>query len=168
MSPWTVPLSSRIALASDTPAAPLPTCTPGSDAGLNRNAFTASRWGEERSNSFYVVAVNTDDQRSLDGFNGNHQAVILVLGNQGSFQPVKAATADSNLLPDFEEGILSTGNLVGEEEPHVLDLLPRNRNRDAVKHHESGYPYGLEDSQPTSRRIREAHKTVAGKQRHLN
>ena len=120
------------------------------------------------SDSFYVVAVNTNNKGSLNRLNGNDEAVIFVLRNQDSLQPLKAATSNPDSLSNFEERVCFAGDFVSQEEPHVLELLLRNGNWDAVEHHESIDSNGLDDSQPTGWGIREVDKSVARKQRHLH
>jgi len=134
------------------------------DKKLGKNGLT----GDSDLDRLHVVAFDADGQGTLDGLDGNYQAVILVFGNQDSFEAIKAATADADSLPHFEKGVRSAGDLVGKEEPHILELLLGNGDREAVHHHKPVYPGGLEDPQPTSRGFREADKTVAGKQRFLD
>jgi hypothetical protein len=66
---------------------------------------------EDTSDQFQFVSGNLDGDRTLNGFDGNHEIVLSILFKD-SLQIVQAPTSNSYLLPNLEEGVQSAGNLL--------------------------------------------------------
>ena len=68
-------------------------------------------------NRFPLVLVNSDGNRPLNEFDGNHQRVVSVACDQESFDAVQRATTNSHALTDLQERTECVRNVTRQKCP---------------------------------------------------
>ena len=63
------------------------------------------------SNQLHIVAINADRHRPLNQLDGDHQALVGVLGRQDPFDPVQTSPADPYALSHIDERVDRTGEV---------------------------------------------------------
>lgn len=82
-----------------------------------------SRGDRRRREHLHGITLDSDDDRLWHQIYGNHQALVALQNQQGSFHAVQASAANAHALTDPQKWIEGAGDVVGQKPLKILDLL---------------------------------------------
>jgi hypothetical protein len=116
----------------------------------------------------YPVPCDSNHQGSLDELHGNNQALVTVLGDENSLEPIETAPLDSNLPSDAQERVRRERNLAIKNCSNSLNLTIGDGNSSSPDAHEVYDAVSAQDENAAVRCAADSDEDVPWKQGHLH